>query len=91
MYQMTQFLKKLIYKNNNYLINTHQKILNCTISFSNFLGVACPQPPPPSKGHGFTIMWLCAVYCCDKSKFTFQKKILTPYQTLYTLLTYMYK
>ena len=38
MYQMTLFLKKVIYKNNNYLINTYH-------FFSNFLGVACPQTP----------------------------------------------
>ena len=44
MYQMTLFFKKVIYKNNNYLINTHQKILNCTIFF-NFHGVACSQTP----------------------------------------------
>ena len=39
---------------------------------------------PPSKGHGFTIMWLCAAYCFDTCKLTFQTKILTPYQILYT-------
>ena len=44
MYQMTLFLKKVIYKNNSSLINTHQKISNFTI-FSIFLGVACPQTP----------------------------------------------
>ena len=56
MYQMTLFFKKVIYKNNNCLISTHQKISNCTL-FSISLGVPCPQTPP-SKGHGFTIMWL---------------------------------
>ena len=34
---------------------------------------------------------LCAVYCIDTCKFTFQKKILTPYEIPYTLLACMYK
>ena len=38
MYQMTLFKKKVIYKNNNYLINTHQKISNCTFFKKIFLG-----------------------------------------------------
>ena len=78
MYQMTLFFKKIVYKNNNYLINTHQKILNCTICFQFSWGSMHPAPPPPSTGHGFTIMWLCSVYCFDKCKFTFQKKNLDP-------------
>ena len=41
--------------------------------------------------NGFTIMWLCTTYFFDTYKFTFQKKISTPYQILYTLLAYMYK
>ena len=45
MYQMTLFKKKGIYKNNIYLINTHQNISNCIIFF-NFLGVACPHADP---------------------------------------------
>ena len=44
MYQITQFKKKVIYKNNNCLISTYQKISTCTY-FSILLGVACPQPP----------------------------------------------
>ena len=60
MYQMTLFLNKVIYKNNNYLINTHQKISNCTIFFKFSWGSM--PPDPPSKGHGFTIIWLCAVH-----------------------------
>ena len=48
-------------------------------------------PNPSSKVYGFTIMWLCTAYCFDTYKFTFQKKISTPYQILYTLLAYMYK
>ena len=61
MYQMTLFFKKVIYKNNNYLINTHQKILNRNI-FKKF-SWGSMLPDPPSKGHGFTIMWLamCSV------------------------------
>ena len=53
-------------------------------------------PNPPSKGHGFTIVWLCAAYFDRGSRFFFmqiyisEKKILTPYQILYTLLAYMY-
>ena len=76
MYQMTYFLKKVIYKNNNYLINTHKKISNCIIFFK----FSCSSMPhrPPSKGHDFTIMWLCAAYGFDTCKFTFQKKYLDP-------------
>ena len=49
-------------------------------------------PNPPSKEHGFTIMWLCAAYCFDTCKFTFQKKNLYPLSnSVYTLLAYMYK
>ena len=51
-------------------------ILNCTILFQIFLGEYAPKPPY-SKGHGFTVLWLCAAYFFDKCKFTFQKKILT--------------
>ena len=54
MYQMTLFFKKVIYKNNNYLFNTHQKISNCTIFFKFSWGSM--PPDPPSKGHCFTIM-----------------------------------
>ena len=72
MYQMTLFLNKVNYKNNNYLINTHQKISNCTIFFKFSWGSMLPDPP--SKGHGFTIIWLCAVHCFDTCKFKFQKK-----------------
>ena len=61
MYQMTLFFKKVIYNNNNCLISTHQKISNCTL-FSNFSWGSMP-PDPPSKGHGFTIMWL--YYICE--------------------------
>ena len=71
MYQMILFFKKVIYKNNNYLL-TYQKISNCTIFFKFSWGSM--PPDPPSKGHGFTIMWLCAAYCFDTCKFTFQKK-----------------
>ena len=60
MYQMTLFYKKVIYKDNNCLISTHQKISNCTLFF-NFSWGSMP-PDPPSKGHGFTIMWL---YMCS--------------------------
>ena len=54
MYQMTLLFKKVIYKNNNYLINTHQKISNCTIFFKFSWGSMPPESP--SKWHGFTIM-----------------------------------
>ena len=56
MYQITLFFKKVIYKNNNCLISTHQKISNCTIFFNFSWGSMSPDHP--SKGHGFTIMWL---------------------------------
>ena len=79
MYQMTLFKKKVIYKNNNCLISTHQKISNCILF--QFSWGSMP-PDPPSKGHGFTIMWLyihvCAAYCFDTCKLTFQKKNLDP-------------
>ena len=45
MYQMTLIFIKVIYKKNNYLIITHQKMSNCTIFFSNFLGGHTPKPP----------------------------------------------
>ena len=58
------------------LINTHQKILNCTIFYKIFLGEHAPKwAKPLSKlGHGFIIMWLCAAYFFDTCKLTFQKK-----------------
>ena len=48
MYQMTLFLKKVIYKNNNYLINTHQKISNCT--FFKKISWGSMPPDPLAKG-----------------------------------------
>ena len=57
MYQMTLFKKKVIYKNNNYLINTHQKISNCTI----FLGVACPHADPLAKDMASLSCAMCSV------------------------------
>ena len=78
MYQMTLFKKKVIYK--RLLFNyTHQKMLNCTI-FSQFSwGSMSPNPPRKGHGpHGFTIKWLCAAYCFDTCKFTFQKINLGP-------------
>ena len=90
MYQMTLFFKKVIYKNNNCLISTHQKISNCTLFF-NFSWGSMP-PDPPSKGLGFTIMWLYVQHIAlTHANLHFRKKILTPYQILYTLVTYMYK
>ena len=85
MYQMTLFFKKVIYKNNNYLINTHQRYQIAQF-FSNYLGVACPQIL--SKGHGFTIMWLCAAYCFDTCKFTFLDPLSN---SVYSPDLYMYK
>ena len=77
MYQMTLFFKKVIYKNNNCLISTQQKISNCTIFF-NFSWGSMP-PDPPSKGHGLlSCGYICATYCFDTCKFTFQKKSLDP-------------
>ena len=67
---MTLFKKKVIYKR----LLFHQKMLNCIILYQIFLGEHAPKPP--RKGHGFTIMWLCAACCFDTCKFTFQKKIL---------------
>ena len=91
MYQMTLFYKKVIYKDNNCLISTHQKILNCTL-FSIFLGVACLQTPLAKGMASLSCGYICAAYCFDTCKFTFQKKNLDPpIQILYTLLTYMYK
>ena len=48
MYQMTLFFKKVIYKNNNYLISTHQNISNCALFF-NFSWSSMP-PDPLAKG-----------------------------------------
>ena len=44
MYEMTLFFKRVIHKNNNCLISTHQKISNSTF-LKKILGVACPQIP----------------------------------------------
>ena len=41
---MTLFFKKSNTSKKYHLINTHQKISNCTI-FLNFLGGTCPQTP----------------------------------------------
>ena len=60
MYEMTLFFKRVIHKNNNCLISTHQKISNSTFLKKNSWGSM--PPDPSSKGHGFTIMWL---YMCS--------------------------
>ena len=80
MYQMTLFFKKVIYKNNNCLISTHQKISNCTLFFN--LSWDSMSPDPPSKGHGLTIMWRLYVQriALAHANLHFRKKILTPYQ-----------
>ena len=61
MYQMTLFLKKVIYKNNNCsLVLMHQKISNCTL-FSIFLGVACPQTPLVKGMASLSCGYMCSV------------------------------
>ena len=61
MYQMTLFFKKVIYKNNNCLIITHQKISNCKL-FSIFLGVACPQIPLAKGMASLSCGYICKAY-----------------------------
>ena len=90
MYQMTLFFKKVIYNINNCLISTHQKISNCT-PFSIFLGIACPQAPLAKGMPSLSCGYICATYSLTHANLQFRKKILTTYQILYTLLTYMYK
>ena len=71
MYQMTLFKKKVIYKKNNYFISTHAPIFN-------FSWGSMPTDPP-SKGHGFTIMWLYVQrIALTHADLHFRKKILTP-------------
>ena len=89
-------LKKGIYKK-LIIINTHQKILFGNI-FIKFSWVSMPpnRSNPLSKVwlhyHVSCGMWLCAAYFFDTyANLHFRKKILTPYQILYTLLAYMYK
>ena len=89
MYQMTTFFKKVIYKKNYYLINTHQKKSNCTI-FSNFLGGACPKTPLAECMASLSCGYVQRI-ALTHANLHFRKKILTPYQILYTLLAYMYK
>ena len=45
MYQMTLFIKKVIYKKRMIIINTDQKILNCNI-FIKFSWVSMPPNGP---------------------------------------------
>ena len=89
MYQMTLFLKKVIYKNNNYLINTHQKISNCTF----FKKISWGSMPPDPLAKVMASLSCGYVQCIalGHENLHFRKKTLTPYQILYTLLTYMYK
>ena len=89
MYQMTLFFKKVIYKKNYYLINTHQKISNCTI-FSNFLGGASPQTPLAKSMASLSYGYVQRI-ALTHANLHFRKKILTPYQILYTLLAFKYK
>ena len=77
MYQMTQFFKKVIYKNNNCLISTHQKISNCTLFFNFSWGNMPPDPLAKSMA-SLSCGYICATYCFDTCKFTFQKKNLDP-------------
>ena len=91
MYQMTLFFKKVIYKNNNYLINTHQKIsIKLHHFIKKFLVVVCPQTPI-AKGMASLSCGYVQRIALTHAHLHFRKKILTPYQFLYTLLTYMYK
>ena len=84
MYQMTLFFKKVIYKNNNYLINTHQKILNCTIFFKFSRG-SMPLTPL-AKGMASLSCDYVQCIALTNANLHFRKKILTPYQILYTPL-----
>ena len=89
MYQMTLFFKKVIYKNNNCFISTHAPKDIKLHPFFNFSWGSMPTDPP-SKGHGFTIMWLYVQrIALTHANLHFRKKILTPYQILYTLLIHV--
>ena len=87
MYQMTLFFKKEIYKNNNYLINTYQKITNCTIFFKFSCGSMPPDPHPPPPANDMASLSCGYVQriALTHANLHFRKKILTPYQILYTL------
>ena len=90
MYQMTLFIKKVIYKK-MIIINTHQKILNCNI-FIKFSWVSMPpNGPNPFKGMASLSCGYVQRISLTHANLHFRKKILTPYQILYTLLAYMYK
>ena len=75
MYQMILFFKKVIYKNNNYLL-THQKISNCTIFFKFSWG---SMPPDPlSKGMASLSCGYVQRIALTHANLHFRKKILTP-------------
>ena len=78
MYQMTLFKKKVIYKKNYFLINTHQKISNCIILFK-FLGGACPQTPL-AKGMASLSCDHVQRIALTQANLHFRKIILTSYQ-----------
>ena len=79
MYQMTLFFLKVIYKK-NYLIDIHQKILNCTIFFLFFLWEHAP--PPLAKGMASLSCGYVQRIALTHTNLHFRKKILTLYQIL---------
>ena len=74
------------------IIKTHQKILNCDI-FIKFSWVSMPpkRTKPLIKGMASLSCGYVQRISLTHANLHFRKRILTPYQILYTLLAYMYK
>ena len=84
MYEMTLFFQNLW--KNNYLINIHQKISNCTINLEFSWG-ACSQTPL-AKGMASLLCDFVHGIALTHANLHFRKKSI---QIMYTLLAYMYK
>ena len=72
-------------------MTVNQKISNCTIFKKNSLANMPPNPLPHTKAWLHYHVAMCRVLLWHMQIYMSEKKILTPYQILYTLLAYMYK
>ena len=89
MYQMTLFFKKVIYKKVIiYLILT--KRYQIAPFFQIFLWEHASKPPL-AKGMASRSCGYVQRLALTHANLHFTKKVLTPYQILYTFLAYMYK
>ena len=86
---MTLFFEKVICKKIISIVN--QKISNCTIFKKISWGSMPTNPLPHTKGMASLSCGYVQSIALAHANLHVRRKILTPYQILYTLLAYMYK